>query len=222
MIILQKEVREHYLQEVREHQRAVPQQQGQPQQQQPIINEIKQYIDGRYISASQAVGSLLGLSTHMLYPPVVRLQVHLPGQQYVRFEHDTDVPLVVGQGPPRTTLTAFFDSNRQNGENKLYINYPKFYTWKTRTKSWARRRNAQTAIGRMYSVSPREGERFYLRILLMHVPGPHSFDDLKRIPEEFGGGQAETFQQACYRRGLLEDKRRFEPNVMNAWVLSTK
>ena len=189
--------------------RAVPQQQGQAQQQQPIINEIQQYIDGRYVSASQAVGSLLGLSTHMLYPPVVRLQVHLQGQQYVRFEPEEDVNLVVAQGAPRTTLTAFFESNRQNNENKLYINYPKHYTWNTRNKTWGRRRNAQTAIGRMYSVSPREGERFFLRILLMHVPGPHSFEYLKRIPEEFGGGQAATFQEACYRRGLLQDDQEY-------------
>ena len=34
-------------------------------------------------------------------------------------------------------------------------------------------------VGRVYGVHPREGERFYLRLLLMKIAGPTSFDDLK-------------------------------------------
>jgi len=34
-------------------------------------------------------------------------------------------------------------------------------------------------VGRVYGVHPREGERFYLRLLLMKIPGPISFDHLK-------------------------------------------
>jgi hypothetical protein len=35
-------------------------------------------------------------------------------------------------------------------------------------------------VGRVYGVHPREGERYYLRLLLMKIPGPTSFDDLKK------------------------------------------
>ena len=39
-------------------------------------------------------------------------------------------------------------------------------------KKWKLRRlPTEDVIGRMYMVSPREGERYYLRMLLLHVSG---------------------------------------------------
>ena len=36
-------------------------------------------------------------------------------------------------------------------------------------------------IGRINSVNPKKGERFYLRLLLNHVKGPTSFQDLLTV-----------------------------------------
>ena len=33
-------------------------------------------------------------------------------------------------------------------------------------------------IGRMYSVSPKDVERFHMRLLLLHVRGANSYEDL--------------------------------------------
>ena len=52
----------------------------------------------------------------------------------------------------------------------------------------------------MYSVNPKEGERFYLRLLLLHVPGATSFASLKIVNDEI----YETFREACIARGILE------------------
>ena len=51
-------------------------------------DEVKQYIDGRYLSASEACWRLFAFKLHSHSHAVYRLPVHLPNQQYVQF---TDV-----------------------------------------------------------------------------------------------------------------------------------
>jgi hypothetical protein len=48
-------------------------------------------------------------------------------------------------------------------------------------------------------VQPIEGERYYLRILLTHVSGATSFDNLKTVNKQACG----TFKEACIQLGLL-------------------
>ncbi|CAN6585852.1 unnamed protein product [Malus baccata var. baccata] len=61
--------------------------------------------------------------------------------------------------------------------------------------------NNHKVIGRIYAVSPNEGEKFYLRILLNHVRGPTSFDDLRTVNDII----QPTFIKAVEQQGLLED-----------------
>ncbi|OMO89802.1 DNA helicase PIF1, ATP-dependent [Corchorus capsularis] len=63
------------------------------------------------------------------------------------------------------------------------------------------RRSSRRAIGRVYTVSPIEGERFYLRILLNNARGAKSFQDLLTV----NGIVYPTFKQTAERRGLLEN-----------------
>ena len=53
----------------------------------------------------------------------------------------------------------------------------------------------------MYSVSPSDPEKFYLQLLLLHVPGAKRFDDLKIIE----GTIAVSFHEACIQKHLLTD-----------------
>ena len=53
----------------------------------------------------------------------------------------------------------------------------------------------------MCTISPREGERHFLRTLLLHKSGATSFANL-RVHE---GVQHSTFREACYALGLLSD-----------------
>ena len=53
----------------------------------------------------------------------------------------------------------------------------------------------------MVYVGPTAREKFHLRMLLMVVKGPRSFDDLKTVD----GHICDTFHEACLKRGLLED-----------------
>ncbi|CEP10250.1 hypothetical protein, partial, partial [Parasitella parasitica] len=64
-----------------------------------------------------------------------------------------------------------------------------------------RRAGFDKIIGRMYTVSPKDIEKFHLRMLSMHVPGATSFQD-NRTSE---GEVHPTFQAAARARGPLED-----------------
>lgn len=56
-------------------------------------------------------------------------------------------------------------------------------------------------IGRLYYVNPAEGERFYLRMLLMIVKGATDYKDIRT----YNGTIYLTFKDACAARGLLKD-----------------
>ena len=69
-------------------------------------------------------------------------------------------------------------------------------------KQWKRRVHEHSrTIGRTHFVSPREGERYYLRLLLNHCRGCSCFEDLRNYQNIVH----QTFKAACFARGLLED-----------------
>ena len=57
------------------------------------------------------------------------------------------------------------------------------------------------AIGRIYTVSPRSGECYFLRLLLNEVVGPTSFQALRTVNNEI----CQTYREACFKLGLLEN-----------------
>ena len=183
------------------------------------VNEIRQYQDCRYFSAHEACWRLFRFPMHGRYPAVVRLQVHLPGQQLVFFAADGTVGNQIQriEAARKTTLTEFFalnaliksklDNGQQLAEwerrayDSKYQDWPEFMTFDKRTKTWRERRNRTRSIGRMYAVSPRQGDRYYLRTLLATRPSWTSFEDVRTVH----GVLCNTFKDACSRRGLLDD-----------------
>lgn len=170
-------------------------------------DEIRDHIDGRFLSASEAAWRIFHFSMHGESPNVVRLAVHLPGQHLVHFEADEDPDDVMERASSEvTSLTAFFKANSNTGKlgeeaRKLtYQEFPQKMVWKGK-KAWAVRKRKGFAIGRMYFVAPSSGERFYLRTLLTVAKGPTSYEDLRTVDDTL----YPTFRDACIARGLLED-----------------
>ncbi|GBP88686.1 Neurofibromin [Eumeta japonica] len=62
------------------------------------------------------------------------------------------------------------------------------------------------ALGRLFTVNPRHTECFYLRLLLVNVTGPLSFQDIRKV----NGQQYPTYKDACLALGLLEDDNQWE------------
>ncbi|SGY56663.1 BQ5605_C006g04156 [Microbotryum silenes-dioicae] len=167
----------------------------------PVRDEINEFVEGRYISAPEAVHRLFGFSVGRVWPPVNRLPVHLENQQSVQINPNEPLPL--DTPPTRSKLTGFFDlcAAAPDGElttTLLYTNVPRYYSWNKEKLRWKRRVHDRNVIGRIYTVPLRSGECFYLRLLLEVVMGPTSFADLLMF---------EDVVYPSYRaaRGLLAD-----------------
>lgn len=204
-------------------------------------DEIRNYIQGRYIAASEAVWRILHFSIHDQKPNVVRLQVHLPGQHMVKYDPNEDPAAVLERAAnERTTLTEFFAANRDSGprgteaKKYTYQEFPEHFVWNSPRgpKRWEIRcseihrlqlqqhgesSGMPAAIGRMYFVSPSAGERFYLRTLLTVVKGPTSFENLRH----FQGVLYPSFRDACLARGLLEDDGEWRACLQEAAIMQT-
>lgn len=141
-------------------------------------DEITNYLSCRYVSPPEAIWRLRESKMHDRSHTVMRLPVHLPGMQVVRFEDGNEEEALLAAQSKLTKLEYFFELNKsdQNARGLLYTKLPESYVYAT--NKWKRRqRGANKVVTRMYSVSPKDEERFYLRTLLLHVRGPESFED---------------------------------------------
>jgi len=79
------------------------------------VDEIKKYLNCRYVSASEAVWRIFKFDMHERFPTVERLQYHLPNQQMVLFDDDDDVHEVATRlSISRTMFTKWFKINRKS------------------------------------------------------------------------------------------------------------
>src|ERR1700679_4204870 len=109
-------------------------------------DEIKLYLDSRYVSASEATWRLMRFKMHEETPNVVRLAVHLENEQAVIFNEEDNANTVIDAAAARhTTLTAYFKANqkeldlRQNAPligpyppsalDSLYQEFPQKFIW---------------------------------------------------------------------------------------------
>lgn len=146
-------------------------------------DEVKAFLDSRYISSVEAAWRLFEFAMHLEWPSVYRLPVHLENQQTVSYRDDDNAQEVMNEAANKDTcLTGWLKANSDEAcighgaRACLYQDFPKKFVW-TKVKidghsvsKWKPRQRAK-AIGRMYSVPPISGERFYLRLLLTQVTG---------------------------------------------------
>jgi hypothetical protein len=79
------------------------------------VDEIKKYLDCRYVSALEAAWCIFKFDMHERFPTVERLQYHLPNQQMVLFDDDDDVHEVAAQSTiSRTMLMEWFKTNQES------------------------------------------------------------------------------------------------------------
>jgi hypothetical protein len=148
-----------------------------------VINEIHQYRDARYISLPEAVHRIFGFHLFGVYPSVLQLQCHLPNMQSIIIDETKNLEEVVNNPKSSmTTLTEFFKASRVDSfaRKLLYREMPEHYRWISGKKVWQRRKKGGQ-IGWIVYAHPAEGERYFLRVLLNHVRGPTSFEDLKTV-----------------------------------------
>ena len=111
------------------------------------VNEIKSFVDTRYVSAVESSWRLNECKMHDKSHVVIRLQIHLPGAQIIHFNEGQEAEAVERADGRLTNLTAWFSLNATDPQARsiLYPNIPKYYVFKkvAGENKWERRRNSR-------------------------------------------------------------------------------
>jgi hypothetical protein len=172
------------------------------------IDEIEQFQSAHWIIPPKAMWRIYGFGLNDIYPSVYILQLHLEDQQTVSFFKSDNLTYIVNNDlSAKSMLTEFFCRNKvdENAQKLLYKGFLEHYVWNQQDKIWTRRKKGNV-IGRVVATNPIEGERYYLGLLLNHIRGPSSFQDLKRVR----GIKTSTFHEVALLHGLLETNNSLE------------
>jgi hypothetical protein len=110
-------------------------------------------------------------------------------------------------------FTSWFEANKKfpDAKSLTYGQFVSKFVYVKKTKTWKPRKRGYT-IGRLVWVPQTAGEIYYLRMMLTVVKGPKTYDSIKII----NGFKHETFREACYAMGFLEDDREFISAIKEA------
>lgn len=99
------------------------------------VDEVREYIDCRYLSSHEAVWCTFQFDIHYRTPAVERLAVHLPLMN--NLVYPADRPLVDTRST-QTTLTEWFSANRMFPAAKelTYIEFPTKWVWNNKKRAW--------------------------------------------------------------------------------------
>jgi hypothetical protein len=195
-------------------------------------NEVEEFINGRVVTASEAVYKLFKFPIFSRSHSVIRLPVHMDGDQSMQYPADSREGRQAAFANARVTkLTAYFSTcaehlaaNSGARLNRTYVQFPHFYTWGTvgvgdaKRSAWVPRRRRETKMAaRVYSVPARSGDKFFLRLLLHHVQGATSFEDLRTV----GGVVHATYGDAAIDLGLVVSDDEYDQALLDAALSGT-
>ncbi|XP_076931995.1 uncharacterized protein LOC143597361 [Bidens hawaiensis] len=173
----------------------------------------------KYVSACEAAWWIFGFDVHYRFPSVMRLAFHLPGEQQVIYGANEDIEDILNKTTNASSIfTGWFECNKKYDLEKTltYAEFPTKYVWKKQCRKWEPRQRG-FAIGRVHVVPAAFDEAYYLRILLNKVKGPECFEDIRTVD----GVVCETFRDACYKRGLLDNDKEYIEAIEEASHTST-
>ncbi|XP_072084378.1 uncharacterized protein [Arachis hypogaea] len=132
---------------------------------------------------------------------------HLPDDMPIVYK-DTDIIQSVVETSffKESMLIGWFKANEAHNDakNLTYSEFPTKFVWNGEHHMWTHRKQGY-AIGRISHIPPMNKEDYYLRLLLNIQKGCTSFSDLRTVD----GVVYDSFKDACYALGLLQDDRKF-------------
>ncbi|KAL2992795.1 hypothetical protein AAZX31_10G068400 [Glycine max] len=154
-------------------------------------DELKEYLDCRYISPCEAAWRIFAFPIHGRKPVVERLYFHLPDQHIILYEDHDDIDDVL---------------------SKPTISDSKFLAWMNTNKDFDEARNLTYSQFVSKFVPPTTEELFYLRMMLGSCKGPTSFEDIRTVANI----QYPTYREACFAMGFLQDDREYVEAIKEA------
>ena len=176
-------------------------------------DEIHEYIQARYLSASEAAWRIFGFHVNQREPSVSALPVHLPRKDSLLFSTE-NVERVLA------TTVSMLDRYLSRPADTMFddVRYCEYYeqfmvsnslprgavvNWRDQVpchQMYVYQRLRGEKICRMNMLYPSVGEKFYLKLLLLHT-APRSF----LLARTVDGTAHESFQVAAQALGLLDD-----------------
>ncbi|KAH1069644.1 hypothetical protein GYH30_007009, partial [Glycine max] len=131
-------------------------------------DEIKEYLDCRYICPCESTWRIFGFPIHGRKLAVERLHFHLPSQHSLSISD--------------SKFISWMNTNQNSveGRNLTYAGFVSKFVYNQKKRCWHLRKKGYT-IGRLLWVPPITGELFYLRMMLTVCKGPTSFEDLRTV-----------------------------------------
>ncbi|XP_058742091.1 uncharacterized protein LOC131614535 [Vicia villosa] len=171
------------------------------------VDEIKQYLDCRYVSPSEACWRIYSYNIHGRKPAVERMYYHLVGEQAVYYADHARMENVLEKATVTESMfTAWFVANGkyEDARSLAYGQFVSRFVYEKKSRTWKPRKKGFT-IGRLIWVPPTTGELFYLRLMLTVVKGPLTYEEIRKVDDT----QFDTFRDACFAMGFLEDDREY-------------
>ena len=178
------------------------------------IDEVKMYYDCRYVSSSEAVWRIFGFDMQYKDPPVERLGFHFENEQSVIFSESEPLDIILDRRTAhQSKFLGWMEANKiyPQGRDLTYSEFPTRFVWKG--NCWQPRKQ-RFAIGRMFYIAPGSGEMYYLRCLLNIVRGATSYEEIRCV----NGIQYDTFREACFALGLLDDDKEYVDGITEASI----
>jgi hypothetical protein len=102
-------------------------------------DEIKAYLEGRYVSTSETSWRLFSFRMHDGTSSVTRLAVHKPGMHTVVYNDNASIfEIVNSEQNQKTMFTEYFQANIDYplAREVTYMDFPFVFTWTNGTKKW--------------------------------------------------------------------------------------
>ncbi|GJW69018.1 DNA helicase [Tanacetum coccineum] len=174
------------------------------------VDEIQNYLDGRFICPFEACWRIFEYPIHRREPAVQILNVHLENMQRVNFRERDRLDIIVNMpDKKKTTLTEWYAYNNEyiDGRHLTYLDFPSEFVWYSNTKSWHRMMvRRKKSLGRLTYVYPNSGDLFYFRMLQSYQKGCKSPIEVRTV----NGQILPTYRAACEVLGLLGDDREWD------------
>ncbi|GJY00787.1 helicase [Tanacetum coccineum] len=115
---------------------------GEPQKV-AVVDEIKNYLNCRYLAPCEAVWRLFSFDIHYSYPSVMKLNYHLEDQQAITLRDSQNLPALLDREELKITMfTEWFELNKRDPEARglTYAEIPQYYVWHDDAKVWKKRK----------------------------------------------------------------------------------
>ncbi|XP_073304654.1 uncharacterized protein [Primulina huaijiensis] len=124
-----------------------------------VIDEIKNFQDTRWVSAQEALWRIFEFDLNEISSAVINLPLLLPNKQRVTFWKNQSLRNVLQwEHVSKTMLTEFFQMCARNDKAKalLYSEFPEYYVWDKKNK-FCQERKKRKVIGHVNGANPVEG-----------------------------------------------------------------